>query len=211
MLGRLIRSVASPDMADWLSDLQIESLVEDAAIVAHDSTMRIAALLERAPGSCSAQQLQLAFNAAWEAARQLPLMVSGAAVGSAFPEEERRSLGGLALFALQPLIAAALQLAVPPASNAAGNSQAPSQEDVAAAIEVLQRTHSHLCKMAHFLAAAAPAEQQRGVQTALAAANPALSSLLADCFTALQRAFAQGGGSSRHQSEEGAADGGQDG
>ncbi len=190
LLSRPIRLVASP--SSQLSNPMPDSLMQEAVNAVQDATIRLAELLQRAPARCSPWQLQLAFSAAWEAARQLPLLVATIPSAAPVPESEAKKWCRVSLSALQAATTAALKLVAPPTSNAAGSRQALSQESAATAAaigaKVLQRMHARLCKMAHFLAADVPSEQ-RGVQAALAASSLALAKLLARCSRSWQLAF----------------------
>ncbi|KAI7836885.1 hypothetical protein COHA_009217 [Chlorella ohadii] len=88
LLSRPIRLVASP--SSQLSNPMPDSLMQEAVNAVQDATIRLAELLQRAPARCSPRQLQLAFSAAWEAARQLPLLVATIPPAAPVPESEAK-------------------------------------------------------------------------------------------------------------------------
>lgn len=171
------------------------------------AVLRIWPLLQRVAISCTAQQLQLVFDVAWQAGSQLPLLVCGAATTATPTEQDLGKLGLGSLTLLDQFIQAALQWATSTRSSAGSSGRAPSQVGAtaaaAAATELLQRTHDRLCKMVHFMAGTS-APEQLGVQAALRAANPALPCVLAQCYNALQLVCPRSGGRDRQQAGEGA-------
>ena len=201
LLSPAICQAASPP-----SQLRNDLLLE-AGHVLCGAVLRIWPLLQRVAISCTAQQLQLVFDVAWQAGSQLPLLVCGAATAATPTEQDLGKLGLGSLTLLDQFIQAALQWAASTRSGAGSSGRAPSQVGAtaaaAAATELLQRTHDRLCKMVHFMAGTSPPEQL-GVQAALRAANPALSCVLAQCYNALQLVCARSGGRDRQQAGEGA-------
>lgn len=184
MLAGGIRRLAAP-----LSQLSAGQ-VRQAAAAVQSANRGLCRLLGGvvASGDCTPRQLQLAAEAAWEAARQLPL--PSAADPSRSDSGHFGKVAFCAVFLL--LDRAGKQLAAQPPSVGAGgspdSSAAAAEDALAACLQLLQQLHGHLCKAAHAMVASLPAEQQQA-QAALVEAEGVPAQLLAECYATLLTAF----------------------
>lgn len=175
--------------ADWAAVeafsrlwLQLASLC-DAGEVMQDALLGMFRLLKGAASSCTPRRLQLAVEAAWVAARQLPLL---SAAHAAHPD--RGHAGRLAFCLLDPLIACAGQLAAAEPGSEAGGGASAGPEAAEDARDCLQQLHVRLCKAVHAMLVSAPAEEQQA-QASLVPAKEMLAELLGKSYDALEAAF----------------------